>query len=130
MKTNGCSKTGKLVDIHYGCKYDSHTLFKEALKVESSEDFLRHGDSGVLVYFEDKRRGVNVPLGYGVLQNEKESNTYACLRLDEALMAFGLTGCGCYKTGCGCYKTGCGWALNVKEKNVGTKAGTKQSFMI
>ena len=101
MKKNGCSKTGKLVDINYGCRYNGQLLFKNALRVESSEDFLRHGDSGVLVYFENKRRGVNVPLGYGVLQNEKERNTYVCLRLDEALKALGLTGCGCYKTGCG-----------------------------
>ena len=100
MKKNGCSKTGQLVEINYSCKYGDHTLFKEALKVESSEDFLVHGDSGVLVYFEDKRRKKNVPLGYGVLQkeNEKESNIYVCLRLDEALEALDLTGCGCYKT--------------------------------
>ncbi|XP_046857828.1 uncharacterized protein LOC124451240 isoform X2 [Xenia sp. Carnegie-2017] len=97
MKKNGCSKTGKLVDINYSCQYDKHTLFKNALKVESSEDFLRSGDSGVLVYFENEG-GVNVPLGYGVLQNEKEDNTYVCLRLDEALKALDLTGCGCYKT--------------------------------
>ncbi|XP_046845096.1 uncharacterized protein LOC124438946 [Xenia sp. Carnegie-2017] len=90
--------TGFIIERNFSyMDANSTTIFKNAVKVESSSSFLKKNDSGTLIYFKD-RKDVWWPFAYAVCKIndgncEDSKEYYLCLKLDKALQLLDLKDC-------------------------------------